>query len=64
MALNIPLPSPKVMVPKHSFETRSPVLPRVAYFMASSPFCEAEVERRERIEYFVVNVSLAAYSSR
>src|ERR1700724_3487794 len=36
MALNIPLPSPKVMVPKQSLETRRPVGPSVAYFMTSS----------------------------
>jgi hypothetical protein len=34
MALKSPLPSPKVMVPKQSFETRRPVLPSVAYSMA------------------------------
>src|ERR1700687_258244 len=34
MALNIPLPSPNVMVPKQSLETRRPVLPSVAYSMA------------------------------
>src|ERR1700676_4490768 len=33
MALKIPLPSPNVMVPKQSFETRRPVLPSVAYSM-------------------------------
>jgi hypothetical protein len=33
--LKIPLPSPNVMVPKQSFETRRPVLPSVAYSMAS-----------------------------
>src|SRR5580692_10157148 len=33
MALKIPLPSPNVIVPKQSFETRRPVFPSVAYFM-------------------------------
>src|SRR5580692_6679083 len=33
MALKSPFPSPNVMVPKQSFETRRPVLPRVAYSM-------------------------------
>src|SRR3984957_11278710 len=47
MALNIPLPSPKVMVPKHSLETRRPVLPRVAYFMACCSCCWSEVSGRE-----------------
>src|SRR3984893_5152143 len=32
----VPLPSPNVMVPKQSFETRRPVLPSVAYSMAFS----------------------------
>src|SRR5882757_3693965 len=36
MALKSPLPSPNVMVPKQSFETRRPVLPSVAYCMALS----------------------------
>src|ERR1700745_2779026 len=36
MALEIPLPSPNVMVPKQSLETRRPVLPSVAYCMT---FC-------------------------
>src|SRR6202171_5267882 len=31
MPLKSPLPSPNVMVPKQNFETRSPVLPSVAY---------------------------------
>src|SRR5437667_12228006 len=34
MALKYPLPSPNVMVPKQSFETRRPVLPSIAYSMA------------------------------
>src|SRR6266566_4259942 len=33
-ALKSPLPSPNVMVPKQSFDTRRPVLPSVAYSMA------------------------------
>src|SRR6267142_4609419 len=36
MPLKRPLPSPNVMVPKQSFETRRPVLPSVAYSMAFS----------------------------
>src|SRR5258708_15484106 len=36
MALKSPLPSPNVMVPKQSFETRRPVLPSVAYSMMPS----------------------------
>src|ERR1700692_2193050 len=36
IALKSPLPSPNVMVPKQSFETRRPVLPSVAYCMAFS----------------------------
>src|SRR5580700_9030072 len=35
-ALKSPLPSPNVMVPKQSFETRRPVLPSVAYSMSFS----------------------------
>src|SRR5271154_1428303 len=35
-ALKSPLPSPNVMVPKQSFETRRPVLPSVAYSMTFS----------------------------
>src|ERR1700732_4244810 len=42
MALKIPLPSPNVMVPKQSFETRRPVLPSVAYSMVF-PFSELVV---------------------
>src|ERR1700726_5165789 len=34
IALKSPLPSPNVMVPKQSFETRRPVLPSVAYSMS------------------------------
>src|SRR5882757_6778276 len=36
IALKSPLPSPNVMVPKQSFDTRRPVLPSVAYFMEFS----------------------------
>src|ERR1700722_8562270 len=35
-ALKSPLPSPNVMVPKQSFETKRPVSPSVAYFMSVS----------------------------
>jgi hypothetical protein len=42
MALKRPLPSPNVMVPKRSLETRRPELPSVAYFMALSYSCESE----------------------
>ena len=37
MALKSPRPSPKVMVPKQSFETSRPVLPSVVYSMMPSP---------------------------
>src|ERR1700722_5155459 len=36
MALKSPLPSPNVMVPKQSLETKRPVLPSVAYSTAFS----------------------------
>src|ERR1700676_4547177 len=49
MALKSPLPSPKVMVPKQSFETRRPVLPSVAYSMAFSFSCESEVSLGEGV---------------
>src|ERR1700682_1851058 len=39
MALKSPLPSPNVMVPKQSFETKRPVLPSVAYSMMLPFLC-------------------------
>src|SRR3984885_16058570 len=41
MPLKRPLPSPNVMVPKQSFETKRPVLPSVACSMAFSFSTEA-----------------------
>src|ERR1700737_3391967 len=47
MALKTPLPSPNVMVPKQSFETRRPVLPSVAYSMAFSFLASPKFPWRE-----------------
>src|ERR1700682_869620 len=47
LALKIPLPSPNVMVPKQSFETRRPVLPSVAYFMAFSFLVSPQPSQRK-----------------
>src|SRR6202790_2017043 len=63
MALKRPLPSPKVMVPKQSFETRRPVLPSVAYSIAfsflESPKCLREkVSVADRIPAALLFVSL------
>src|SRR5229473_7301979 len=49
MALKRPLPSPNVMVPKQSFETRRPVLPSVAYSMAYSFLVEPKSHWREGV---------------
>src|SRR5260370_8371206 len=54
IALKSPLPSPKVMVPKQSFETSRPVLPSVAYCIAFSfyrsllPVADQNVAARRR----------------
>src|SRR5260370_16172912 len=47
MALKRPLPSPNVMDPKQSCETRRPVLPSVAYSMAYSFLVEPKSHWRE-----------------
>src|SRR5882757_8321936 len=50
MPLKSPLPSPNVMVPKQSFETRRPVLPSVAYSMAYSFLVKPKSHWREGVE--------------
>jgi hypothetical protein len=45
-ALKSPLLSPKVMVPKQSFETRRPVSPRVAYSMMPFQLLSTYICRR------------------
>src|ERR1700730_5093516 len=49
MALKIPLPSPNVMVPKQSLETRRPVLPSVAYSMTFSVLVSPKFPWREGV---------------
>src|SRR5712675_1255266 len=49
MPLKSPLPSPNVMVPKQSFETRRPVLPSVAYSMAYSFLVKPKSHWREGV---------------
>src|SRR5712664_2239011 len=49
MALKYPLPSPNVMVPKQSFETRRPVLPSVAYSMAFAFLASPKFPWREGV---------------
>src|SRR5882757_1501067 len=49
MALKSPLPSPNVMVPKQSFETRRPVLPSIAYSMAFSFLVSPKFPWREGV---------------
>src|ERR1700716_3871078 len=49
MPLTSPLPSPNVMVPKQSFDTRRPVLPSVAYSMAYSFLVKPKSHWREGV---------------
>src|ERR1700686_3106582 len=49
MSLKSPLPSPNVMVPKQSFETRRPVLPSVAYSMIFPSVVSPKVPWREGV---------------
>src|SRR5258707_10680038 len=59
MALKIPLPSPNVMVPKQSFETRRPVLPSVAYSMASFLSCRSKVSLGGEFDFGAPKSSVA-----